>query len=421
MVIASIDLMDGNAVQLIQGDRERKVLERDNPVELAKYFHPFGEVAVIDLDAALGLSDESGAPNKEVIREICRNARCRVGGGIRTVQQAKEWVSFGAEKIIIGSRAFEKNRINHSFLESLAAAVGRERIMVAVDAWNREIVTHGWKTRTGLDLLETAPKLEPFVSELLFTCVEQEGSMQGIDLETVRDLRRIFKKPLTAAGGVHSLDEIEILAGMGVDVQLGMALYTGKISLEEAFVCSLNWKSAILPVIVTDPEGQVLMLAYANRESLMKTFETGYMHYWSRSRQKLWMKGETSGNTQRLRTFRVDCDRDTLLAEVEQAGPACHLENYSCFGPERFGLERLYRVIADRFANPNPCSYTATLDRTRVRDKLLEEAQEVVEAVSRDHVTWEAADVLYFLLVLMQKEGVTLDDVLAELFRRRFK
>lgn len=421
MVIASIDLMDGKAVQLVQGDRQRKVLERDDPVGLAKEFNRFGEVAVIDLDAALGRTGETGASNKKIIREICRHARCRVGGGIRTLQQAKEWASFGAEKLIIGSSAFKNNRINIPFLESLAAAVGRERIMVAVDARDREIVTHGWKTRTGLDLLETAPKLEPYVSELLFTCVEQEGRMQGIDMETVRALRKIFKKPLTAAGGVQSLEEIETLAGMGVDVQLGMALYTGKIRLEDAFVRSLDWKTPLLPVITTDSSGQVLMLAYASRESLTRTFETGKMHYWSRSRQKLWMKGETSGNIQHWRSFRVDCDRDALLAEVEQTGPACHLENYSCFGPQRFGLDRLYRVIADRFANPTPGSYTATLDRAEVREKLLEEAQEVVEAENRDDVIWEAADVLYFLLVLMQKEGVTVDDVLAELCRRRKK
>ena len=299
MVIASIDLMNGNAVQLVGG--KEKVLERDNPLELAKAFDRFGEIAVIDLDAALGNGE-----NSETIKQICSVAECRVGGGIRTVEQARELVSLGARKIIIGSKAFENNVVNVSFLESLARSIGKERVIVAVDSRDREIVTNGWRTATGLDLFETAKTLEPYVSELLFTCVEKEGKLEGTDMEAVRELREVFSKPLTAAGGVNSLEEIEVLARMGVDVQLGMALYTGKIKLEDAFVCSLNWKQSLLPVVTVNREGQVLMQAYADRDAVGKTFETGTMHYYSRSRRRLWRKGETSGNVQTVVRLRVD-------------------------------------------------------------------------------------------------------------------
>lgn len=414
MVIASIDLMNGNAVQLVGG--KEKVLERDNPLESAKSFDRFGEIAVIDLDAALGNGE-----NRETIKQICRVAQCRVGGGIRTVEQAREMVSLGARKIFIGSKAFENNAVNVSFLESLARSIGKERVIVAVDSRDREIVINGWRTSTGLDLFDTAKTLEPYVSELLFTCVEKEGKMGGTDMDAVRELRAVFSKPLTAAGGVNSLAEIEALAKMGVDVQLGMALYTGKIQLEDAFVCSLNWKQPLLPVVTVNREGQVLMQAYADREAVEKTFETGTMYYYSRSRERLWKKGETSGNVQTVVRLRADCDRDSILAEVDQTGSACHLGNYSCFGDRPFSLEQLYGVIADRFSNPVPGSYTASLDGEEVREKLLEEVREVVEAEGRDEVVWEAADVLYFLLVLLQKEGVVLDDVLAELRRRRWK
>lgn len=414
MVIASIDLMNGNAVQLVGG--KEIVLERDNPLELAKEFDRFGEIAVIDLDAALGNGE-----NRETVKQICRVAECRVGGGIRTVAQARELVSFGARKIIIGSKAFENNAVNLPFLESLARSIGKERIIVAVDSRDREIVTNGWRTPTGLDLFDTAKILEPYVSELLFTCVEKEGKMEGTDMDAVRGLRAVFSKPLTAAGGVNSLEEIETLAKMGVDVQLGMALYTGEVKLEEAFICSLNWKQSLLPVVTVDREGRVLMQAYADREAVGKTFETGTMYYYSRSRRRLWKKGETSGNIQTVVRLRVDCDRDTILAVVDQAGPACHLGKYSCFGDRPFSLEWLYGVIADRFSNPVPGSYTASLDGVKVREKLLEEVREVVEAEGRGEVIWEAADVLYFLLVLLQKEGVVLDDVLSELHRRRWK
>lgn len=414
MVIASIDLMDGKAVQLIGG--KEKALQRDNPVQLAREFDRYGEIAVIDLDAALGKGD-----NRDVIKEICRFADCRVGGGIRTVEEAAQLVSFGAKKVIIGSMAFENKEINFPFLQALAQAVGKERVMVAVDTLNGEIVTKGWRRSTGLPLLETARELEPYVSELLFTCVEREGRAAGSDMDTIMELRKIFPKPLTAAGGVRSLQEIETLAKAGVDVQLGMALYTGKIRLDEAFIASLNWRQSLLPVITVDRAGQVSMLAYTNRKSLQKTFETGEMWYYSRSRRKLWHKGETSGHIQKLLHFRVDCDRDTLLAVVEQTGAACHLDSYSCFGDRQFSLTQLYDIIGDRFAHPVPGSYTATLDDKKVREKILEEAREVVEAASRDEVIWEAADVLYFLTVLLQKEGVSIHDVLMELRRRSFQ
>lgn len=415
MMIPSIDLMDGKAVQLVEG--KDKVLEKDNPLELAEDFGRFGEIAVIDLDAALGKGD-----NRALIKQICQRAECRVGGGIRTVAQAAELVSLGASKVIIGSKAFENDQLNIPFIEELAAGIGMNRIQVAVDAREGEIVTKGWKHRTGLDLFETAGILEPYVYGLLFTCVEKEGHLQGTDMETIKRLRDIFPKPLTAAGGIQSLEEIRTLSEMDTDVQLGMAIYTGKITLPDAFINSLPVldKKTLIPVITADTDGQVLMMAYANEEAVRKTFETGKMWYYSRSRQTLWMKGETSGNLQTFIRFRADCDRDTLTATVEQKGVACHLEDYSCFGPKRFNLNELYRVIQQRFADPVPGSYTATLDHRKVREKLMEEAQEVVEAESKEDIIWEAADVLYFLTVLLQKEGVTIDKVLAELFRRRF-
>jgi phosphoribosyl-ATP pyrophosphohydrolase/phosphoribosyl-AMP cyclohydrolase len=415
MIVASIDLMQGKAVQLVEG--KEKVLEQDNPVELAKEFNRYGEIAVIDLDAAMRKT--KNIENQKIIHEICAFADCRAGGGIGTVEQAGELVSRGARKVIIGSKAFENNKLNIPFLQELGQAIGKERVMVAIDARDREIVSKGWQYSTGLSLIETAKALEPYVSEFLFTCVEREGRKQGTDLETVNALKQEIKIPITAAGGVHSLQQVETLAQLGVDVQLGMALYTGSIQLAEGFVCSLNWKQPLLPVITVDSSGQVLMQAYTNKAALEKTFETGYMWYYSRSRQRLWQKGETSGNRQKLIKLRVDCDRDTVLATVDQTGPACHLGNYSCFGDRKFTLDQLYKVIEDRFKNPRPGSYTATLDHKKVREKILEEAAEVVEAKSREDIIWEAADVLYFLTVLLQKQGISIDDVLMELHRRR--
>jgi len=414
MIIPSIDLMNGKAVQLKRG--RDKMLERKNPLDLAEYFSRVGEIAVIDLDAAM----DKGS-NKEIIKQLCRIADCRVGGGLHDVASAKEFISLGAQKVIVGTKVFENDQINVPFLKELATTIGRQHIIIAIDAFEGEIVTHAWQHKTGLDLFEVIDSIEPFAAEFLFTCVEKEGGLSGTDLPTARKLTEKTANKITLAGGITTLDEIRALASLNVNAQLGMALYTGQLKLEHVFIESLNWNSDLLPTITCDERGQVLMLAYSNKESLDKTLTTGKMWYFSRSRNKLWMKGETSNNSQDFIRFRADCDADALLATVRQKGVACHLGNYSCFGDQEFGLEILYDIIKDRFANPLPGSYTATLTESKVREKLREETREVIEAKTRDDIIWEAADVLYFLSVLMAKSEVTFADVLNELRRRRKK
>ena len=429
MIIASIDIQDGKVVQLRQG--KELVLQRDNPLDLAAEFDRYGEVAVIDLDAAMGKQ-----PNTEMIKPILRKAECRVGGGIRTPEQAQQFISLGARKIIVGSAAFRMPdstfEVNIPFLKAMADKIGRHRLIVAVDSRSGIIMVDGWKNSTGLDYIEASKLIEPFAGELLFTCVEREGTMTGINLGQVKKLREAVSCKITVAGGVSALNELGSIAVMGCDVQLGMALYTGKISLADAFIASLNWEKAqqfnlsreslLLPIIVQSPDGQVLMTGFSDTEALAETFKCGNVCFHSRTRNKLWMKGENSGNVLKLIRIRTDCDSDALLVVAEPTGPVCHTGAWSCFSTDHnYTWELLQSIISERFHNPKPGSYTATLDNELVREKLLEEAQELCDAHTHDEIIWETADLLYFATVLMTRANVTVKDVLDELDRRHKK
>ena len=197
-------------------------------------------------------------------------------------------------------------------------------------------------------------------------------------------------------------------------------------------------EKGLVPAIAQDARtGEVLMLAYMNEESIRLTLETGYATYFSRSRQKLWKKGETTGHVQQVLEMKADCDGDTLLLKVLQTGNACHTGHYSCFFnpileadpddlPAGAGiLQSVYDVITDRQVHPQEGSYTNYLFDKGVEKmckKVGEEASETIIAAmkgSREEVTYEAADLLYHLLVLMNQQGVTPDDVYEELARRR--
>lgn len=205
--------------------------------------------------------------------------------------------------------------------------------------------------------------------------------------------------------------------------------------------------NGLVPVIAQDwKSGEVLMLAYMNKEALEKTIETGKLHYWSRSRQKLWLKGETSGHFQYLKSLRLDCDGDTLLAKVDQKEAACHTGNYSCFfrhvdgdeisdaaveeqaagnGDKSAILRELYAVIRDRQENPKEGSYTNYLFEKgldKILKKVGEESAEVIIAAknkSREEICYEMADLIYHLSVLLVERNIQLDEIFDELKKRR--
>lgn len=408
MLIPSIDIMNGKAVQLRQGNMNDVVLERSDVLALAREFSKYGEIAVIDLDAALGKGD-----NVALIKQLCRIADCRVGGGIKTKQKADEILSAGAKKIIIGTKATPE------FLQQFS----KERIIVALDAKDNMVVTDGWTKKTNRSPEDVIKELEPYCFEFLYTNVNKEGLLQGIDISAIKCIRNSTKNTLTIAGGVTTIEDIKIIDALGCNVQIGMAIYTGKIDLSAAFISLLDFQknNGLLPTIVQDENKQVLMLAFSSRESLLQTFKTGKATYYSRSRQKLWQKGETSGNLQKILKVRYDCDKDSLLFTIKQKNTACHFNKYSCFEDKEFTFDELYEVLLDRINNPNNSSYTSKIgeNETLIKEKIWEEAYEVIHYTDKQNLIWEIADLSYFIMLLMVKKNITLKDIKNELWRRR--
>ena len=192
MLIPSIDLMGGQAVQLIGG--EKKAIDAGDPMPIAKRFSLAGELAVIDLDAALGQGN-----NESLLRSLVERYPCRVGGGIRDYDRAVRWLDAGASKIILGTAATPE----------LLSRLPRDRVMAALDARHGEVVVEGWRTGTGTRLADGIRRLQPYVGGFLVTFVEREGRMGGMDLDQVREVVELADGvKVTVAGGVATAEEV---------------------------------------------------------------------------------------------------------------------------------------------------------------------------------------------------------------------
>ena len=226
MIIPCIDLMDGKVVQLVQG--REKALEGDSPEAMLERFAGFPEIQVIDLDAAMGRGSNDG-----LVRMLASRAVTRVGGGVRSAERARALVEQGAHRVIVGTSAFTATGINAPLLAAIRDAVGRERLVVAVDSKGGRIVIKGWQEATALTAEQVLADLEPYCSGFLCTYVDKEGMMQGTDLDWFRRLRAATSHELTAAGGITTMEDIRALAAMDIHAALGMAIYTGRLKLEE--------------------------------------------------------------------------------------------------------------------------------------------------------------------------------------------
>lgn len=226
MLIPAIDLKDGAVVQLVQG--ERLAIRDDDINKWVTRFARFPKVQVIDLDAAMGKGD-----NLAIVRRIAGQLTCRVGGGVRTVERAQDILAAGATAVIAGSALFKNGQPDLAFAAQLAEAIGPDRLIAAVDSKGGQVVVNGWKTALPITAVEAVRALEPFCSEFLYTYVDAEGLMKGTNIPAILEVRRATSRRVTAAGGITTKEEIETLHANQVDSVVGMAVYTGTLSIDD--------------------------------------------------------------------------------------------------------------------------------------------------------------------------------------------
>ena len=317
MIIPSIDIMNGKVVQLKQG--KEKVYENEDIDKVIEQYIIFPQINVIDLDSAMGKGS-----NKELIKKVCGQIKCNVGGGVRSTELAKEYIDAGANSIIVGTRA------NKEFLSDLP----REKVIVALDTKDGKIAVNGWKKLEEENIYYKMEELENYCYKYLVTNVNVEGLNKGTDLKFFESLCGKTKNDIMVAGGITTLEEIKYIHKLGFDQVLGMAVTSGKLNIMDCYIEIMDFEkqNGLIPTIVQDIDTkEVLMLAYSNANSLRKTYDIKKATYYSRSRKELWTKGEKSGNIQYIQKIYLDCDSDTILFLVKQKGVACHRNKRTCF------------------------------------------------------------------------------------------
>lgn len=399
----------------------------DDVVGLAKHYSEKGADELIVFD--LSDSDEGHDESIDLIRKINRviSIPMIAGGNIRRTEDVKKFLYAGAKRAILN---FSK-QISIDLIKEVAERFGKERIAVSlndfdtlfkqlhlIEECSTEIV---FMHRLDLNSVINVTEIPCVV---LTDTMEQSEILRILRSDSVRGVSGMFVSSLNM-----DFNEFKnICADAGIQM-------TSFESILEFSDLKLN-ESGLIPVVVQDYKtNEVLMMAYMNEEAFDNTVKTGRMTYYSRSRKCQWVKGETSGHYQYVRALCVDCDKDTILAKVEQVGAACHTGNRTCFYTTIVGTERdaknplqvfesVYDTITDRREHPKAGSYTNYLFEKgldKILKKVGEEATEIVIAAKNpnsEEVKYEIADFLYHVMVLMAERGVTWEDITKELADR---
>lgn len=340
IILPAIDIKDGICVRLQKGDYQTAHQVAEDPIKTALSFQEAGAewIHMVDLDGA----KDAAMVNQKIFLDVAQKTKLKVelGGGIRNMETVDYYLQNGISRVILGSAAVKEPQFVAKAVEKYG-----EQIAVGIDARDEMVAAEGWLDTSSVYYLDLSKKMEEIgVKAIIFTDIAKDGMLQGPNLVQLKKLKKAVNCDIIASGGVSTLEDIRNLRDENLYGAIcGKALYTGGIDLQQAiflakgnaFTDKYFQKSELLPAIVQEAStGDVLMLAYMNRESMQLTLDTGYTWFYSRSRKELWNKGATSGHLQKVVSIFGDCDDDTLLIQVEQAGPACHTGAHSCFFKE---------------------------------------------------------------------------------------
>ncbi|HIS62035.1 MAG TPA: bifunctional phosphoribosyl-AMP cyclohydrolase/phosphoribosyl-ATP diphosphatase HisIE [Candidatus Scybalomonas excrementigallinarum] len=411
-------------------------LDLQNPLEAAKFYNDSGadEIAYFDSKA----TKEGRETNIEMIREIARvvDIPLLVCGGIKKLEDVKKALYAGASKVCINSAAVA----NKEIVREISERFGSDRLIVAIDLtvmeepieWAKEVVRlgageilliHNNQVPNYIEIVKEIKKVIP-VPVIVSSYSTEPAELADMVLKTEAESISLYN--------LDKMDIMEIKQKFAEE-HIEVNTFQSEIPFEEF---QLN-EEGLIPCIVQDYKtAEVLMMAYMNQESYEETIRSGRMTYYSRSREKLWKKGETSGNFQYVKSLTIDCDKDTLLAKVSQVGVACHTGSRSCFFTNLVQkeyddtnpltvFEDVFHVIQERKEHPKEGSYTNYLFEKGI-DKILkkigEECTEIVIAAKNpdtEEIKYEISDFLYHLMVLMAERGLEWKDITKELAERR--
>ena len=408
-------------------DFDAKMLQNDDPVLLAQNYNDRGADEIIVFD--LSYEDEEHEKALDIIKEICQKVSVPVlgAGNVKRTEDIKKLLYAGCSYAALN---FSKSS-NCELLKEVSDRFGKDKIIVSINDYDtfqnfKEDITR-FSNRI---LLINSKEIKQFENniDLPVTVLLPEVSLDKIiSILSCDSICGISGPALN-----QNVEELISIKTVCKENGLSMSVFEPAIPWNELKVNS----DGLIPVICQDYKtGEVLMMAYMNEEAYLTTLRTGRMNYYSRSRQKQWLKGEESGHFQYLMELKADCDKDTLLAKISQVGAACHTGSYSCFFNEIMKkdytdtnplmvFESVMNVILDRKVNPKEGSYTNYLfDKgiDKILKKLGEEATEIVIAAKNPNVNeikYEISDFLYHMMVLMAEKGVTWEEITEELDKR---
>ena len=345
-----------------------------------------------------------------LLKKICSVAECYLMMNSPNFETIKSVLQMGVKKVII-----PENEV-----KNISQNISKNIIIARITLQKMSLLKNNLKNLKE-HLEEIINRVNPYCSELLIDYQDEinidKSTLLGI-IEIISSFNQSSITFLDSNGKITK--ELE---KKGVNPLISSQDMLEEKEMIKIFKSVLDFQKqeGLIPTIVQDEHNQILMLAFSSQDSITQALVQKRGIYYSRSRKSIWVKGETSGNYQTLFQARYDCDRDTLLFIVRQSGEACHLQRYSCFGNKEFRLSDLYEIIQDRILNPVANSYTSKIskDESLVIEKIREESNEVINYTDDKNLVWEIADLLYFIMVLMAKKGIKLQDILNELWSRR--